>query len=74
MTIVYFLIAGSAYSFCCAVFDIYRALKHNGVTQNGPDLPPTAGAGVRLPSRPPSGSGAAFATPSVEGSPLSRVP
>ena len=74
MIFFYFLIAGSACGFCCAVFDIYRVLKHRGITQNGPDSPPTASTGLRLPSRPPSGSDTAFATPEVEGSFLSRIP
>ncbi|GAA6623785.1 hypothetical protein [Scytonema sp. NUACC26] len=74
MIFIYFLLAGSACSFCWAVFDIYRVLKHHRATQNGFDWPPTASAGVRLPSRPPSGTGTAFALPEIEGNSCSRVP
>lgn len=73
MIFIYFLLAGSACSFCCAVFDIYCTLKQHGII-DGLDWPPTTGAGVRLPTKFPSGSGTAFATPEVEGSSYSRVP
>jgi hypothetical protein len=73
MIFIYFLIAGSACSLCWAIVDIYRTLKYHGGSHNEP-YPPSTGAGVRLPNKPPPGSGTAFATPEVEGNPVSRIP
>lgn len=75
MKIAYLLLASGAWGLCCAVFNIYRALREGLGTSNYRDFPPDeAAAGVRNRQPRPGGTGEAQARPEVEGSPYSVVP
>lgn len=73
MIILYFLLAGSTYGFCCFVFDIYRLLTYQLLTQFPPDRP-LMGTRVKSPQPRPEQSGAAEAKAEVEGAAFSAIP
>jgi hypothetical protein len=75
MKLMYFLLAGGAFSFSIAAFQLYRAFKSRWLSSFPKDFPPpSTRTGVRLPKPRPGSSGAAEAKAEVEGSPFSIVP
>lgn len=72
---IYFLLVGGACSLSIVAVQLYRAFRSRWLTSFPPDfLPPSTGAGVRLPKPRPGSSGAAEAKAEVEGSSFSSVP
>lgn len=75
MKLMYFLLAGGAFSFSIAAVQLYRAFKSRGFCSFPKDFPPpSTRTGVRLPKPRPGSSGAAEAKAEVEGSPFSIIP
>jgi hypothetical protein len=73
--IIRLLLMAASYGLFRTLYDLYRAVTADTVSNDRPDfLPPPEGAGVRSPKTPPLGGLSAEARVESEGSAFSQVP